>query len=409
MTTLILHRPHNVRFLPPTSNSCLIQFSSLIVVCIIIASRVWTATQILTPILVGIVLCLTFALWFLYKTGRLSRLTTILTSMRRGRAPRNRWTIDDDDPRDGAFHHVPEAEAMIDPGLHWRSLSSRDNSTDRRRYNTRMGMGALTPAFSKGICLIRRLFGWGPIKVSRLPVTDNFDLEDPVTGADAPGSTSSRSGRNGPSTVGRNSGSTFDRIPSPHNLTNNPSRSSAALESVLDNGQENHENIGNVLEGDGANDHDDETDDGNGVMLISRDGEDFSLSGSMASVPICRRSSEEDRRSTEVVPPSPHTTRKQVSRSVNNCMMIHVRPVITSHSAGTLALREVHLRPFFASLPLERLIFVPPRPLMTCPTSISSPFQNLLSCHPHISPCDRPHRVVCNPLSGMGLAKISSR
>jgi hypothetical protein len=253
--------------------------------------------------------------------------------MGRSRQAGHRWTIDNDDPSGRALHHVPDAEAtpMIDPVLHWRPLSPKDDATDRKRFSTRMGMGVLTPALSKGIFSIQRLFGRGPIKVSRVPVPDTFDLEDNATKADpfdTSRSASSRSSRNGPPTVGRNSGSTLDRIPSPHNLINKPSWNSAALESVLDNGQENHEDTGNVLEGGGANDHDDGTVARNGVMLISRDGEDFSLSGSMISVPIGRRSIEVDRRSIEVVPPTPITIGKQVSKSVN-CTMSHVRPVIT--------------------------------------------------------------------------------
>jgi hypothetical protein len=308
------------------------------VVCITTASGSWTASQILTPIIVGIVICLAFALWFLYQRGRLSRLTSILPSMRRSRQVRHRWTIDNDEPSSGALHHVPDAEAtpMIEPVLHWRSLSPKYDATSRKRFSTGMGLGVLTPAFLKGISSVQRLFGWGPIKVSRVPVPDTFDLEDPVTRADpfgTPRSASSRSWRNGPSTVGRNSGSTLDRIPSPHNLINKPSWSSAALESVLDNGHENDEDTGNVFEDHGANDRDHGMDARNGVLLISRDGKDFSLSGSTVSVPIGRRSIEVDRRSIEVVPPSPSSPRtasNQVSKStVDNCTMIHVRPVIT--------------------------------------------------------------------------------
>ena len=254
--------------------------------------------------------------------------------MRRSRQARHRWTIDNDEPRSGALHHVPDAEAMpmIDPVLHWRSLSLKDDATNRKRFSNGMGMGVLTPAFSKGISSIQRLFGWGPVKVSRVPVPDTFDLGDSFTKADAFDTPRSTSSRSWPPNVGRNSDSTLDRIPSPHNLINKPSWSSAALESVLDNGQENEGDTGNVFEDDGANDHDHGTDARNGVLLISRDGEDFSLNGSMASVPIGRRSIEVDRRSIEVVPPSPtspRTINKQVSNSaVDNCMMTHVRPVI---------------------------------------------------------------------------------
>src|SRR5258708_32289293 len=118
--------------------------------------------------------------------------------MRRRRQARHRWTIDGDGPSDGTLHHVPDAEAtpMIDPLHHVRTLSPHDD--DRQRLSTRIGMGILTPAFSKGIRSIRRLFGWGPVEVSRVPVPDTFDLdlEDPVTKADPfamPRSTSSRS------------------------------------------------------------------------------------------------------------------------------------------------------------------------------------------------------------------------
>ncbi len=203
-------------------------------VCIITASRGGTAFQISTPILVGIVLCLAFALLLLYHRGRLSYPTSILHSMRRRRQARHRWTIDGDGPSDGTLHHVPDAEAtpMIDPLHHWRTLSPHDD--DRQRLSTRIGMGILTPAFSKGIRSIRRLFGWGP--------------------------------------------------------------------------------AGNVLGDGGADDHNNELDARNQVMLISRDGEDFSLRGSMNSVPLGRRSTEVDRRSIEVVPPSPRAINKQVSR-----------------------------------------------------------------------------------------------
>ena len=313
---MIVHRPHNVRFLPPTSNSCLIKHPSLIAVCITTASGSWAAAQILTPIIVAIALCLAFALWFLYHSGRLSRLTSILPSMRRSQ--RAQWTIDDDDPSSGGLHHVPDAEStpMMNSVLHWRSLSP---NTNRKRSRTRMGLGVMTPAFLKGVSSIRRLFGYGPVKVSRVPVPDTFDLEDPVTNADpfdSP-STSSGSRRNGPSTDGRNSRSTLDRIPSPHDLLNKPSWSSAALENVLVNGQENCEDSGNVFEDDGANDHDYGMNDDNGVMLISRNGENFSLSGSTVSLPISRWSNEVDRRSIEVVPPSPSTNRKQVSKRIS--------------------------------------------------------------------------------------------
>lgn len=248
--------------------------------------------------------------------------------MRRSRKARRTWTIDNDDPSSGTLHHIPDAEAtpMIDPVLHSRSLSPKNDATDRKRFSTRMGMGVLTPAFSSVICSIRRLFGWGPIKVSHVPAPDTFDLEDPVTSADPFDTLRSTSSRSW--TVCRNSASTLDRIPSPQNLINKPSWSSVALEPVLDNDRVDHDDTGNVFEDDDANDHDRGTDAENGVILISKDGEDFSLTGSLISVPIGGRSIEVDRRSIEVVPPSPHTINTQVSESVD-CMMIHLQLVIT--------------------------------------------------------------------------------
>jgi hypothetical protein len=196
-----------------------------------------------------------------------------------------------------------------------------------------MRMGVLTPTFSKAIRSIRRLFGWGPIPVSRLPVPNTLDLEDPVTETDTLKSDTLKSNESrswGLPTLGRNPASMVDSMPSMHNLVNKASWSSAALDSVLDNDRGNYEDTGKVFEDGGANDHDYGIAP---VMLISRDGEDFSLSGSMVSVPIGRMSVEVDRGSIEVVPPSPSSPRtvsKQVSKSaVDNCTMIHVRPVIT--------------------------------------------------------------------------------
>lgn len=282
--------------------------------CIITASS-WSAAQILTPVGVGLALCLAFVLWLLYQRGHLSRLTSILPSMRRRRqrlTPR-RWSFDIDAPDGGPLPHAPDAEAtpMTDPLLHSRSLSPHDDVADRQRPNSRMGMGILAPAFSKAIYSIRRLFGWGPIQVSRVPVSDTFDLEDPVAETDTLRSNTSRSWGSGHPTVGRNSDSIADHIPSPNNLANKPSWSSG-LESMLGNVRENYEDTGNVLEDGGAEDHDNGMDTRNGVMLISKDGDDFSLRESMASTPFGKRSVEVDRRSIEVVPPTP-TVSKQMN------------------------------------------------------------------------------------------------
>ena len=313
--------------------------------------------------------------------------------MRRSRQVRHKWTIDSDGPSSGTLNHVPDAEAtpMIDPHLHRRSLSPQDDAADRKRFGTRIGIGVLTPAFAKGVRSMRRLFGWGPIRVSRVPVPDTFDLGDSATKADLFDRPRSNSSRSWLPTVGRNSGSTVDRIPSPHNLINKPSWSSAALESVLDNGQENCEDTRNVFfEDGGANGHHD-LNHGliaqNGVMLISRDGEDFSLCGSMISGPIMRRSVEEDRGSIEVVPPSPSTVRKQVSISQYCATRDHLTseslqpfrhiPSI-ARSASTPLLcppssEKSRIRPFSPSTDdLSNLRFQPlPKPSFISPTPFS--------------------------------------
>jgi hypothetical protein len=215
-----------------------------------------------------------------------------------------RWSFGDDAPGSGALQDVPDAEAtpMIDPFLHWRSLSPHDDAADRQRLSIRMRMGVLTPTFSKAIRSIRRLFGWGPIPVSRLPVPNTLDLEDPVTETDTLKSDTLKSNESrswGLPTLGRNPASMVDSMPSMHNLVNKASWSSAALDSVLDNDRGNYEDTGKVFEDGGANDHDYGIAP---VMLISRDGEDFSVEGSVISG---KKSVEVDRRSTEVVPPTP--------------------------------------------------------------------------------------------------------
>ena len=283
---------------------------------------------------------------------------------------------------------------MIDPFLHSRSLSSHDVTINRQRPSARMRTGILTPAFSKAIHSIRRLFGWGPVRVSRVPVPDTFDLEDPVTETDTLKSNTSKSWRNGFTSVGRNSASTIDGIPPTHNLANKASWSSAALEPVLDNGRENNGGTGNVFEDGGAEDHDNGTNARNGVMLISRNGEDFSMSGSMVSAPFGKRSVELDRRSIEVVPPSP-TINKQMNRSQlhdSRATRDHLtpQPFLQSpsipRSASTPALRPPfseksltrHFAPSTNNLsnpyvhPLPNLLTISPTPASTRPAASSS-------------------------------------
>src|SRR5260221_2502480 len=97
------------------------------------ASHTWTLAQILAPILVALALSLVFALLYLHKTRRLSRLTSSLPSlrfMRRSRQdmrPRG-WTIGGDETRRNStiLHGITVAEAtpMIrHTSLHWPSLS----------------------------------------------------------------------------------------------------------------------------------------------------------------------------------------------------------------------------------------------------------------------------------------------
>ena len=370
----------------------------LMAVYIITAPRDWTAAQILVPVLVGLVLCLTFALYLLHQSGRLSRLTSIFPSMRRtrqGLTPR-RWSFGEDTPGSGALRHVPDAEAtpMIDPFVHWRSLSPQDDAADRQRLTIRMRMGVLTPAFSKAMRSIRRLFGWGPIPVSRVPVPDTFDLEDPVTETDTLRSDTLKSSESrswGLPTLGRNPGQMVDHMPSMHNLVNKTSWSSAALDSVLDDDRGDYEDTGKVFEDGGANDHDYGMDPQHRVMLISRNGEDFSVEGSV----ISRKTSVEvDRRSTEVVPPTPtigkqmngsqlydpratrdHLTSRPFHRSPSLARSVSTPALCPSSSKRSL------MRPFSPSTnnlrdllpqPLPKSPFKSPTPLSTRPTPLSS-------------------------------------
>jgi hypothetical protein len=76
------------------------------------------------------------------------------------------------------------------------------------------------------------------------------------------------------------------------------------LDTEFDNGRGQERDAANVLgDGDSEDGHDTGTGIEDEVMLISRNGEDFSLTGSVISVPV--GSVEADRRSIEVVPPTP--------------------------------------------------------------------------------------------------------
>jgi len=318
------------------------------VVCIITASHSWTAAQILTPILVGLILCLSFALYLLYKRGRLSRLISNFPFMRRSRRPPlRRWTINDDAPSRGVPHLDLDAEAtpILNARMHWPSLSPHD-TIDSQRLNPRTRVGVLTPAFSSALRSMQRLFGLGPIPVSRVPVPDAFDLGDPDTEtlSDTLRSNSSRSWRNGLSSLGRNPASSMDRALSTQHLPIEVSGSSAALDTMPDYSRGYDEDAADVTRDGGANGHDVAAGvDGNEVMLISRDGEDFNLDGSMISVPLGNGpvKVDGDRRSIEVVPPTP-ILGKQVCKSQLPCPpILNIR----SPSARAFIMREARPRP----------------------------------------------------------------
>lgn len=306
----------------------------------------------------ALALGLAFVLFYLHKTGRLSRLTSSLPFMRRSHQnlrPRA-WTIGDDAPSRRLSRSNSDAEAtpMIQPSFRWPSSSppTRDDATDPHRLSNRTRTGILTPAFSNAVRSIQRLLGVGPIRVSHVPVPDAFDLEqdcdieaDPL---DTVKGNSSRTWRNGLSNLGRSSASITDRVPSKYNPA---SESSAALDTEFDNGQGQDRDAANIFGDDGFEGHDTGTDIEGEVMLISRNGEDFSLTGSVISVPVGNKSVEADRRSIEVVPPTP-TAGHKVSK-VPIAVTIRVRSMttmISSSTKGAVTMREAHQRPISLSL-----------------------------------------------------------
>jgi hypothetical protein len=82
------------------------------------------------------------------------------------------------------------------------------------------------------------------------------------------------------------------------------------LDTEFDSGRGHDRDAANII-GDGDfDDHDTGTGQEDEVMLISRNGEDFSLAGSVISVPLGNLSVDHDRRSIEVVPPTPTASNK---------------------------------------------------------------------------------------------------
>jgi hypothetical protein len=181
-------------------------------------------------------------------------------------------------------------------------------------------MGIFTPAFSNAVRSIQKLLGVGPVRVSRVPLSNDFDLEEDgdveTEHSDTLRSTASTSRvwRNGLSTFGRSSASVADRAPFrfPHPASES-SQGSAPLDAEFDDGPGDTTNV--IIDG-GSDDHDTRCDGEGEVMLISRNGQDFSMSGSVISMPIGSvfGEVESDRGSIEVVPPTP-TASNKVSNS----------------------------------------------------------------------------------------------
>jgi hypothetical protein len=221
------------------------------------------------------------------------------------------WTIDGIRPADSIFLNA-EATPMINSRPHWTSLSLHDADRHRLSPRTRETLSAV-------IRSIQRLFGRGPIPVSRVPISDSFDIEDSDPEMDPfdtlrSNASSSRARRNFPSTtVGRGRNSTADREAPLQNIfqPSEAPRYSTILEPEFDDPHDTAKLMGDG----GEHNHDTETTTRDGVMLISRNGQDFSLTGSMVSrvSRVSRTPVERDRRSTEVVPPTP--TFYQVSQS----------------------------------------------------------------------------------------------
>jgi hypothetical protein len=263
-------------------------------------SNRWTVAQILTPILVAFFLCLAFILYFLYRRGSLSLLS--MRGVRRVRRHRE-WEVDgggSDSP------HAPDAEAtpMISQPHHWNSFFPR-NTTDRQRLSSRIREGMATPSITTAIRSIRRLFGRGPVPVSRVPMPDTFDLESSDSETDPFDTLRSNASRAKLRPFAKQTAASgSDRGESSYTFTHHSgeTRESQALDAELDDSDQTLDQgvVNGVGGGNGADDHDNT---GDCVMLITRNGEDFS-SGS-TSISLRSRPAEADQSSIEVVPPTP--------------------------------------------------------------------------------------------------------
>ncbi|KAF8271326.1 hypothetical protein EI94DRAFT_1797298 [Lactarius quietus] len=266
----------------------------------------WTVAQILTPVLVAFFLCLAFILYILYKRGSLSRLALLpfMRGVRRVRRHRG-WEVDGGG---GDFPHARDAEAtpMISQPHHWNSFFPR-NTTDRQRLTSRIRQGMATPSITTAIRSIGRLFGRGPVRVSRVPMPATFDIEssdsetDPF---DTLRSNASRAKLRPFTNPKQNAASGSDPAASSYTTLTRDSdgtRDSPTFDVDLDGDRLFDQGITNgVGRSNAADDHDNM---GDRVMLITRDGEDFSS----GSTPISMRGGlpEADQSSLEVVPPTP--------------------------------------------------------------------------------------------------------
>ena len=215
------------------------------------------------------------------------------------------WEVDG-----GDFPHAPDAEAtpMISQPHPWNSFFPR-NATDRQHPSSRIRVGMVTPAITTAIRSIQRLFGRGPVPVSRGPAPETFDLEssdsetDPF---DTLRSNSSRAKLNPFANSKQNAASGSDRGASSYTLSHpsDGTRDSPILDAELDGDRGLDQGVVNGVGGGNAIDDHDSA--GDFVILITRNGEDFSSSGgTLISMRGDRRAAEVDQSSIEVTPPTP--------------------------------------------------------------------------------------------------------
>jgi hypothetical protein len=366
---------------PPVLAHLILSNLRLMVAWIITASNRWTVAQILTPILVAFFLCLAFILYFLYRRGSLSLLS--MRGVRRVRRHRE-WEVDggsSDSP------HAPDAEAtpMISQPHHWNSFFPR-NTTDRQRLSSRIREGMATPSITTAIRSIRRLFGRGPVPVSRVPMPDTFDLESSDSETDPFDTLRSNASRAKLRPFAKQTAASgSDRGESSYTFTHHSgeTRESQALDAELDDSDQTLDQgvVNGVGGGNGADDHDNT---GDCVMLITRNGEDFS-SGS-TSISLRSRPAEADQSSIEVVPPTPTV----VSTSYNAMICTFWLTVTTSafprgrlplekcvHTSSSLPLR---LSPTTLVLPVNRRPVKPPNTSIAVPISFAPHWQGRHSC-----------------------------